>query len=142
MRLLGVVIDPKLSMCECVRECVHEASWRLKSVVRTRRYHTDGELIQHFKAHVLSYVEYRTPGLYHAASTILEPLNRILRSFLRDVNVGLEDALLHFNLAHCDARFHTPCVVAAGSCPIPAVVCSRYISQSPTTAFAEFLSSC
>ena len=91
-------------MCECVRECVREASWRLKSVVGTRRYHTDGELIQHFKAHVLSYVEYRTPGLYHAASTILEPLNRILRSFLRDVNVGLEDALLYFNLAPLETR--------------------------------------
>ena len=104
MRLLGVVFDPQLSMAECVGECVHEASWRLKTVMRTRRYHTDSQLLQHFKTHVLSYLEYRTPGLYHAASTTLEPLDPVLRSFLRDINICLEDALLHFNLGPLETR--------------------------------------
>ena len=79
LRLLGVPFDTKLLMADCVHECVHEAGWRLKSILRTRRFHTDSELIHHFKSHVLSFLEYRTAALYHASSTILQQLDGILR---------------------------------------------------------------
>ena len=54
--------------------------------------------------HVLSYFEYRTPAIYHACETVLDPLNRVLRNFLRRVNVSIQDALLHFNLPPLETR--------------------------------------
>ena len=54
--------------------------------------------------HVFSYLEYRTPAIYHACETVLDPLNRVLRNFLRQVNVSIQDALLHFNLPPLETR--------------------------------------
>ena len=103
-RLLGIDFDPKLQMCDAIHSCVLDASWRLKSILRTTRFFSDAELILHFKAHVLSYIEYRTPALYHAAATHLLPLDNVLSSFLRQTNVSDLDALCHFNLAPLSAR--------------------------------------
>lgn len=104
IRLLGVDFDGKLRMTGAVRECVDEASWRLRTLLRTQRYHTDAELLLLFKSHILSYLEYRTPAIYHACTTILDPLNRVLRNFLRQINVSEIDALLRFNLPPLSTR--------------------------------------
>ena len=104
IRVLGIDFDNKLQMGIAVRSCVTEASWRLKTLLRTRRFHTDSELIMLFKSHILSFLEYRTAAIYHACETTLVPLNRVLRSFLRDVNISLVDALLHFHLPPLEAR--------------------------------------
>ncbi len=103
-KLLGLEFDTKLVMRDCVRICVTEASWRYRSILRTHRFFNDRELVGLFKAHVLSYVEYRTPGVYHASTTVLEPLDRILSSFLRQVNVDELAALHDLNLAPLSAR--------------------------------------
>ena len=48
IRLLGVDFDGKLCMNEAVGVCVDEASWRLRTLLRTRRFHTDAELLHFF----------------------------------------------------------------------------------------------
>eukprot|EP00959_Pyramimonas_sp_CCMP1952_P303084 6341889-Pyramimonas_sp.AAC.1 len=73
--ILGVLFDVKLVMSEAVEKCVSDASWRVYSLVRTRRSHTDAELVRLFKAHVLSYIEYRTCAVYHASSSVLSLLD-------------------------------------------------------------------
>ena len=70
-KVLGIEFDPKLSMRSCVQSCVQEAGWRYRSVLRTYRFFTDAELVGLFKAHVLSFITYRTPAVYHAAWSIL-----------------------------------------------------------------------
>ena len=80
--VLGIEFDPKLSMRSCVQSCVQEAGWRYRSVLRTYCFFTDAELVGLFKVHVLSFLEYRTPAVYHAASSTLLQLNNVLSSFL------------------------------------------------------------
>jgi len=102
--ILGVEFDLKLQMGLAVHACATSASWRLKTLLRTQRFYNDAELICLFKAHVLSYVEYRTPAIYHAATTVLRPIDHILDSFLRQVGVSPEDSLEHFRLAPLRTR--------------------------------------
>ena len=91
-------------MRACVDTCVREAAWRYRTLLRTHRFVTDAELVGLFKAHVLSFVEYRTPGVYHAAASILLPLDRVLSSFLRKVGISEIDAMVHFKLAPLASR--------------------------------------
>ena len=91
-------------MTLAVQECVNEASWRLRTLLRTQRYHTDAELLLLFKSHILSCLEYRTPAVFHACTTVLHPLDRVLQNFLRQISMSDEEALLNFNLAPLSAR--------------------------------------
>ena len=65
-KLLGVTFDPELSMAESVSELVSAAGWKLRTLLRTRRFYTDADLVVLYKAHLLSFLEYRTPAIYHA----------------------------------------------------------------------------
>ena len=104
VRLLGIDFDIKLQMGICITECIHEASWRLRTILRSRKFYSDQELVLHFKSHVLFYLEYRTIAIYHASSSALAPLDRVLDSFLRDIGMTPTDALLLCNLAPLLAR--------------------------------------
>ena len=64
----------------------------------------DAELLGLCKAHVLSFVGYRTPAVYHAASSTLAPLNAVLASFLKQVGISEMDALISFHLAPLASR--------------------------------------
>ena len=104
IRLLGIRCDNRLQMTLALQECVNQASWRLRTLLRTQRYHTDAELLLLFESHILSYVEYRTPAVFHACTTVLHPLDRVLQNFLRQINMSDEEALLKFNLAALSTR--------------------------------------
>ena len=62
------------------------------------------ELVALYKAHILSYIEYRTPAVAHACATTLAPLDAIQARFLREVGLTPEDALLNFRLAPLHSR--------------------------------------
>jgi hypothetical protein len=70
-KILGVEFDVMLSMRGAVDELTTDASWKLKMLIRSRRYYSDAELIVLYKAHLLSFVEYRTPVIYHATREVL-----------------------------------------------------------------------
>lgn len=65
-KLLGVGFDVSLSMKDTVDELVAAAGWKMKVLVRTKRFYTDAEMVGLYKAHLLSYLEYRTAAVYHA----------------------------------------------------------------------------
>ena len=75
-KILGVKFDAKLQMGIAIHECVTQASWRMKTLLRTRRFYNDCEMILFFKAHILSFVEYRTAAVYHVCTSDLRPLDR------------------------------------------------------------------
>ena len=58
-RILGVLFDCQLLMHAAVRETICEASWRTKTLLRTHRYFSTKELVNLFKAHISSFIEYR-----------------------------------------------------------------------------------
>ena len=98
-KLLGVSFDEELTMDEAVSEIVSAAGWKMKTLVRTRRFYTDADLIILYKAHLLSFLEYRTPAVYHATKKVLNRLDAIQTRFLKDVGVDEITALSEFNLA-------------------------------------------
>ena len=104
LELLGICFDCKLRMDLAVRDVVSQASWKLTTILRTRRFHGVSQLVQVYKSKVLSFVEYRTPAVYHAAKTTLAGIDAVQRRFLRECGLSDEDALLHFNLAPLETR--------------------------------------
>ena len=98
-KLLGVPFDPELSMADAISEIVAAAGWKLKTLLRTRRYYTDSDLIVLCKAHLLSYLEYRTPAIYHATRAVLGRLDAVQTRFLKDIGVDEVTALIEFRLA-------------------------------------------
>ena len=57
-----------------------------------------------YKSHVLSYLEYRTPARYHAATTHLADIDGLQTSILRNLGITEYDALMAFNLAPLCSR--------------------------------------
>jgi hypothetical protein len=90
-KLLGVPFDMELSMAAAVSDIVSAAGWKFRTLLRTRRFYSDAELIVLYKAHLLSYLEYRTPAIYHATRNILSRLDAVQSRFLRDI--GVDDVI-------------------------------------------------
>ena len=103
-KLLGVPFDTELSMGYAVSELVSSAGWKLRTLLRTRRFYTDADLIVLYKAHLLSYLEYRTPAIYHATRVVISRLDAVQNRFLRDVGVDDVTALVNFHLAPLPTR--------------------------------------
>ena len=103
-KILGILFDPKLLMYGAVDSCIAACSWKIYSLIRTRRFHTDADLVGLYKAHVLSFIEYRTSAISHASTSVLEPLDNIQIRFLRTVSISADDALFYFNLAPLSSR--------------------------------------
>ena len=103
-KALGVEFDPKLLMADATAALVSECHWKLTQLLRGRRYFTVRELVQLYKSHLLSFVEYRTPALYHASTSTLAPLDKLQTRFLRELGLSEVDALVHFALAPLATR--------------------------------------
>ena len=103
-KALGVEFDTKLVMVDAVTSLVKECRWKLQQLLRGRSYFDQRELVQLYKAHLLSFLEYRTPGVYHASSSVLEPLDNLQRHFLKEGGLTEEEALSHFSLAPLAVR--------------------------------------
>ena len=103
-KILGVLFDPALLMHSAVRKVATEAGWRLRTLLRVRRFFNTPEFFRMYKTQILSYVESSTPGLYHAAPSVLDRVNRVQRRFLREVGVSELSALQDFRLAPLESR--------------------------------------
>ena len=103
-KILGIIFDANLTMEAAITQLVIDCGWKLKMLLRTRRFYTDAELVMLYKAHLLSFIEYRTPAIYHACQKHLSKVDRIQAKLLADAGVGELDALTHFNLAPLSAR--------------------------------------
>ena len=81
------------------------ALWKgLRVVGRSRGLYTDSDLVVLYKSHLLSYLEYRTPAIYHATRAVLCRLDAVQTRFLKDIGVDEVTALLGFHLAPLSAR--------------------------------------
>ena len=103
-RVLGTWFDTGLKMQTAVKKLTAVCAPKLKALLRSRSYFTTAELVLQFKSHVLGVVECRTPGLYHAASTVLKPLDALYYHFVRELGLSAEEAFLQYNLAPFSLR--------------------------------------
>jgi hypothetical protein len=99
-----VVFDDNLKMEAAVDQVVKDASWKMKTLLRTQKFYTDAELVILYKAHLLGFVEYRTAAIYHALRSVLRRLDNVQTRFLRDAGVDDVTALMEFNLAPLSMR--------------------------------------
>ena len=74
-KLLGVPFDTELSMAHAVSELVSSAGWKLRTLLRTRRFYTDADLIVFYKVHLFTCLEYRTLATYHATRAVISSLD-------------------------------------------------------------------
>jgi hypothetical protein len=103
-KLLGVIHDPKLIMDEAIHQVVNACRWKRDSLLRCQRHFTGAQLVDQYKSQILSYIEYRTPTIYHACSSLLQPLDRIQEHVLEAAGLSKEEALFECNLAPLSAR--------------------------------------
>ena len=103
-RILGVPFDCGLRMECAVSELAREAGWKLRILLRTARFHCDAQLVDVYKSRLLSYLEYRTPAVYHATDTVLRKLDAVQTRFLNALDCSEQQALMEFNLAPLTAR--------------------------------------
>ena len=102
--MLGVIFDTALSMSAAISELVSAAGWKLRTLIRTRRFYSEADLVILYKAHLLSFLEYRTPAIYHATRALLRRLDAVQSGFLRDIGIDEVTALVRFHLAPLSTR--------------------------------------
>lgn len=111
--ILRLNFDCRLIMCDAIVDLVTEMLWRARSILRAQRYNTVTEMMNLYKAKVLSYTEYRTAAIYiyiyiyHSNVSSLEAVDQVQRSFLKDIGVSELSAFMFFNLAPLRLRRDT-----------------------------------
>ena len=146
-KILSVVFDTKLAMHEAVHVFASEAGWRLRTLMRTQRFHETAAMIRLYKSHILCYIEGATPALFHAAPSVLRPIDAIQETFLGQLGLSEECALLDYGLAPLSLRRDIAMLgllfkVSSGIAPAPIAKMFRPHTGSLTaygfTANAQF----
>ena len=101
----GCIFDSRLQMQSLIHDLVTACKWKSMDILRSRCLHTSTELIDLYKAQIQSYIEYRTPALYHAVSCHFETLDAVQQIFLDAIGVSAADAILYYNLAPLNCRW-------------------------------------
>jgi hypothetical protein len=92
-RTLGTDFDCKLLMTDTVLALAVEARWKLNSILRTKSFLTGLQLVDVYKAQLLSFVEYRTPAIFHACDTALNTLDSIQDRLCGEAGMNALEAL-------------------------------------------------
>ena len=72
---------------------------KVRALTRLQTVYSVQELLNQFKSHIWSYVEYHSGALLLACDTDKERLEKMQRSFLHQVHVSEEDAFVHYAFA-------------------------------------------
>ena len=104
VKLLGIEFDNKLVMAMAAHKCATSAALKTRALLRAQRYYSTTDMLMLYKSHVLSFIEYRTPGLHFASTCHLDNIDNVQARFLREIGVSEEDAFISFNLAPLCAR--------------------------------------
>ena len=97
--LLGVLFDCELRMHSAISRLARKAGWRLQAILRPRRFFRQFELVNLYKSLVLSYLESGLAAYFHAAPSVLLPIDRVQRRLLRELELSEFEALDRYKLA-------------------------------------------
>ena len=89
-KLLGLVFDCKLRMDEAVGAIIQSARPKCKALLRTRAFYNTVDMILQFKTHILGILDSNIGGIYHATTTVLDPLDRIATRFVHELNLEVD----------------------------------------------------
>ena len=99
-KLLGVAFDCQLRMHVAIDDCAAACHARTMCLLRARRFHSLEEMVLLYKSHILSYAEYRTPAIAHAATKHCTFLTRYRIVFFRLSACAARKLALPFALLH------------------------------------------
>ena len=102
--ILGVRFDNGLIMSSACDRISKDAGWRLAALLRCQRFFSVANLVQLYKAQTLSFIESRTPAIYHASNSVLASIDRIQSRFLSKISVSPAIALKKYRLAPLRSR--------------------------------------
>ena len=102
--LLGIQFDCKLLMTDTVLDLARTCRWKLKALLRTRRFNTGEQLVLLYKAQLLSFIEYRTAAIYHACRSALDMLDHVQEKLLEAAGMSDVEALNNCRLAPLTCR--------------------------------------
>ena len=86
-RLLGLMVDNRLTMEEAVVKLLKQARPKLMALMRTRAHYGVHDMILQYKTHILGILESVTGGIYHATATVLASLHRLQNTFVRNFSI-------------------------------------------------------
>ena len=98
-KLLGCMVDTKLTMQYAVDAILAAARPKTRAILRTRSHYDVPTLISQFKTHVWGLIEIHQGAIFHAAATHLNKLDHLQDSFLRELGISCEEAFIKFNFA-------------------------------------------
>ena len=103
-RLLGPLVDCKLTMDDSIDKILGKAKPKMKAILRTASIYSVSTLVNQFKTHILPVIESQTSAIYHATSTRLTALDSLYHSFIHAIGIDARTATLDFNFALLNTR--------------------------------------
>ena len=91
-------------MGEATDDICHHVKWKVVVLQRVRKFYGIADIVTLWRSDILSFIEYRTPAIYHAVNVRLGQVDRLQDSFLKDLGLSPLDSLVHFKLAPLSCR--------------------------------------
>ena len=98
-KLLGCLVDVKLSMEPAIDQTVAVVRPKVKALLRTRAFYDLPNLLNQFKTHVWGLIEFKNGAILHASPTTLQKLEQLQRHFVRELRITEEMAFIDHNFA-------------------------------------------
>ena len=103
-QMFGIMFDTQLGMEQHIDSLTNRCRWKLKTLLRARKYFTEEQMVQQYKTHILPYLEFATPAVYHATATALDRMNKLQTNFLKELGLTPLKALQKYKLAPLSTR--------------------------------------
>ena len=98
-KFLGCMVDPETRMHSAVEQVLSKIRPKITVILRTRGYYSTSNLIFQFKTHIWGLIEINMGGYFHAASSLLEKIDKAQNRFLRELELTPEYAFLEHAFA-------------------------------------------
>jgi len=98
-KMLGTLIDPKLSMQPCIEAILQKARPKIRAILRLRHIYSISGLIGQYKTHIWGISEYSNGAIILASASQLKRLDKMQRWFLYCLGITDVEAFLDYNFA-------------------------------------------
>ena len=98
-KLLGTLLDSRLSMKPCIEMLLSKLRPKIRALCRLQHMYSVKQMLNLFKAHIWSILEYSNGALILACETQLKRLDSMQRGFLREMGLTDTEAFVTYNFA-------------------------------------------
>ena len=102
--MLGTWIDCGLSMNPGVEKILSKSRPKIRSLVRAKNMYSVKVMLNQFKTHLWTVIEYHNGTLIMAAASEVSRLDSMQRGFLQELSLGDEEAFVTYNFAPLSLR--------------------------------------